>query len=540
MRHLFPLVPMLALATPAMAQTIDDQGASALRDSLARYVGRTAFDKGVLKVDVDGDAYKLEVDLKSLMALLPAEAGVTATFSPYVLRLKPRPDGDWDVASDAAPSGSFELKTPEGPTKVDLAIADGKFSGVFDPDIATFSTATASYSSLKMVSIDPLTRTDVTTGPSTFTQTAKAAAAGVDFTSSQPMADFVETITFTTPDTVPFPIVLKAPKVSFDVGGAGLRSREILDLVAFFVANSDEEKIKANQAEMKKLMLGALPLWEKISGAYGFTDLTVPSPLGEFGAKQLGVNIAADGIGNDGTLNYAIKIAGLKVPPEAAALAPTWAVALVPTDMELNFGGVNLNLDAPARKAIEALDLTKEPPLPDEVGQEIEADFMANLPRFAMARSFVKNADTEIAAFGEVSFPEGNTNKPDVNVTFEASGYDKLVEALQNAAKTDADAQQAFPILLAAKGFAKTLPDGKLQWVLNVKPDGSVVVNGSTMKGPDVEAEPEEPVDPNAPPGTLTSPPQTPDAPEEPAEPEAPSAPTDPNAPPGTLTKPSP
>lgn len=543
MRHLFPLVSLLAMATPAMAQTIDEQGASALRDSLARYVGQTAFDKGVLKVGVDGDAYKLEFDMKSLAALLPAEAGVTATFSPYALRVKPKADGTWDVAGDVFPNGSVGIKRPDGTEQdMEITVTDGKFSGVFDPALATFSTATGSYGGLKMVTSDPMSRTDVSTGASTFSYSAKAGAAGVDFTSTQPMADFVETVTINSPDnSMPFPIVVKAPKVAVDFNGAGVRSKEILDLVAFFVANSDEEKIKANQAEMKKLMLAALPLWQNISGAYGFTDLSVPSPLGEFGARQAGFDVRFDGIGTNGTLNYAVKIAGLKVPQEAAALAPAWAVSLVPTDMELNFGGANLNLDAPARKAIGALDLTKEPPLPDEVGQEIEADFMANLPRFAMARSFVKNADTEIAAFGEMSFPEGNTNKPDVSVTFEASGYDKLVEALQNAAKTDPDAQQAFPVLLAAKGFAKTLPDGKLQWVLNVKPDGSVIVNGATMKGPDVEPEPEpEPVDPNAPPGTLTSPPKAPAEPDAPAEPETPSVPTDPNAPPGTLTKPSP
>ena len=50
MRHLFPLVTMLSLATPALAQTIDEPGAAQLRESLSRYVGQTAFDKGVLHI----------------------------------------------------------------------------------------------------------------------------------------------------------------------------------------------------------------------------------------------------------------------------------------------------------------------------------------------------------------------------------------------------------------------------------------------------------------------------------------------------------
>lgn len=507
MRHLLPLVTLLALATPATAQTVDESGAIELRQSLSRYVGQTAFDKGVLKVALDGDAYKIEVDLQSLAGLFPAEAGVTASFSPYALRVKPRGDGTWDVSGDIMPNGAVDVKTPQGPQRMELAVTDGKFSGVFDPALATFSSATGSYATMKMVSTDPLTRTDVSTGASSLSYSAKAGAAGVDFTATQPIADFSETITFNDPGTAPFPIVLNAPKIVVESSGTGLRSQAIMDLVAFFVANSEEAKIKANQAEMKSLVLAALPLWDGIAGSYLFNDLTVPSPLGEFSAKEFGIVLRSDGVTTNGSLNYAFKVAGLKVPAEAASLAPVWAGPLVPTDMELNFGGANLNLDAPARKAIGALDLTKEPPLPDAVGKEIEAEFLASLPKFVMARSFVRNADTEIAAFGEVSFPEGNTEKPDIAMTFEATGYDKLVEALQEAAKTDTEAQQVFPALLAAKGFAKTLPDGKLQWAVNVKPDGSVLVNGATMKGPDAPSEPDPAeLDPNAPPGTLTRP----------------------------------
>ncbi|TIU51152.1 MAG: hypothetical protein E5W19_06000, partial [Mesorhizobium sp.] len=35
------------------------------------------------------------------------------------------------------------------------------------------------------------------------------------------------------------------------------------------------------------------------------------------------------------------------------------------------------------------------------------------------------------------------------------------------------------------KGFAKTLPDGKLEWAINTKADGSVTVNGVMLKPAD-------------------------------------------------------
>lgn len=509
MRQIALLSSVLAFASPALAQAIDPPGAAQLQDSLSRYVGKTAFDKGILKVAIDGDAYRIDLDMKALLALLPPDAKVKAEFTPYALRVKPRSDGDWDVAGDMMPNGSVDFAGPEGQQTMEWTIADGKFSGVYDPDLASFTTATGSYGSMKMVSTDALTKTDASTGAGNFSLTAGAAAGGqgIDFTSTQTMADFMETVNFTTPDAqIPFPIVLKSPQYAIDAKGAGFRSKPMLDLLAFFVANAEEAKIKANQGELKTLLLAALPIWDNLAGSGGFIDLSVPTPMGDFGASQLGLNFDFDGISQNGKLAYGFKLSGLKVPPQAAQLAPGWAVSLLPTDLEINLGGANLNLDGPARKAIEAMDLMKEPPLSDDVSSQIEADFKANLPKFIIGRSFVKNADTEISTTGEVTFPGANPEKPDVNMTIEATGYDKMVKVIQDASATDPQAQQAFPVLLAVKGFAKTLPDDRLQWVVNVKPDGSVIVNGGMIKGPDAPEPIPEPVDPNAPHGTLTNP----------------------------------
>lgn len=499
MRHTLPVFALLAFSMPAMAQAVDEQGAAQLTETLKRYVSQAAFDKGVLKVSVDGDAYKIDVDMKALLVLVPEAAKAKAEFSPYALRVKPRADGDWDVSGDMAPNGSVEFTGPEGPQKTAWTIVDGKFSGVFDPDLAAFSAATGSYGSMTMTGTAPLSKVDASTGPANFNLmgTQAAGGRGIDFTSSQTMADFMETITSISPDAqLPFPIVLKSPKYAIDARGAGVQSKPLLDLLAFLVANADKSAMSTNQAELKTLLLAALPLWDNLAGNGGFTDLTVPTPMGEFGATQLGINFDFDGIGQNGELTYGFKLAGLKVPQQATLMAPAWSVPLLPTDLEINVGGTNLNLDGPARKAIEAMDITKEPPLPDEVSKQIEADFKANPPKFVIGRSFIKNADTEISTTGEISFPGANPDKPDINMTVEASGYDKMVEVVQKAAATDPQAQQAFPFLLSVKGFGKALPDGKLQWIVNLKPDGSVTVNGGMIKGPDPVIPEGTPVEP--------------------------------------------
>ncbi len=70
-------------------------------------------------------------------------------------------------------------------------------------------------------------------------------------------------------------------------------------------------------------------------------------------------------------------------------------------------------------------------------------------------------------------------------MTFDVAGYDKLVEGLQEAAKSEPEVAQYVPVALAVKGFGKTLPDGRLEWIVNAAPDGSVTVNGVMLKPAD-------------------------------------------------------
>jgi hypothetical protein len=276
-----------------------------------------------------------------------------------------------------------------------------------------------------------------------------------------------------------FPLTLKTPELSVDAKGKGVRTKPLLDLLAFAVANEDEAKLKANQAELKSLMLAALPIWERIDGNYGFKDFEVESPVGKFGAAQFSTAFGMDGVSQNGKVDYAIKASGLTIPHQTL---PEWTVPLLPTDIDLNFGGANIDLNTMAKKAIEAFDLNKNPPLSDEFGKALVADFTAKNPKVVIGHSTVKNAGIEVAMEGEMTFPG---EKPDATVTIDVAGYDKIVDVLKEGAKSDEQMAQAFPFALAVKGFGKTLPDGRLEWVINTKADGSVTVNGAMLKGPD-------------------------------------------------------
>jgi len=527
MRYIVPVVAVLTLASPAAAQSVDATGASQLTEDLKRYLGQTAFEKGIVAVALDGDAYKITFAINALSTILPENAKATLNFDSYEIRVKPRSDGSWDVAGPLLPNGSAAFETPQGPQSMAWTSTDGLFTGVYDPALGSFTTAEGSVSKITSLSTEPLTNSEAAFGAGKFTMSGKPGAnGGVDFDTQQSFADFSQTVTITDP-SAPMKFTMASPQVKAVSTGSGLRSKPLLDLGAFLVANSDDEaKIKANQAELKDRLLAILPVWNRIDGSYGLTDLNVGTPFGQFTAKDAGVSVAMDGISTNGSLNYGMKFAGLTVP---AGLLPEWSAKILPTEIDLNFGGANLDLDTMVRAAIEAFDLNNNPPIPDDVAAKIGMDFLAKEPKFVINQSIVKNAETQFAFSGDAVM---RGEKPDVNLTIDATGYDAMVAHVQTAAASDPQAQQAYPALLAGKGFAKTMPDGSLQWVVNIKPDGSILVNGGMIKGPDAVEAP-APIDPNAPPGTLTSPP----AAETPAPNPAP-APVDPNAPPGTLTSP--
>lgn len=482
MKRVLPLVFVLALSAPALAQTVDNQGAKQLSDNLARYFGKQIFDIGFLKISVDGDAYKLAFDFKPVAALLAKDQSFKFDVPPYSMLTKPRKDGQWDVSADTSLAGSLDFTGPQGPQHIDLSISNNKFSGVYDPGLAAFVSGTGSMDGMTMKTREAKQEADVSAGAGTATIMAtKAANGGIDFTVAQKVLSFAETIKVNDPENgLSFPASISSPELSVDATGKGFKTKPLLDLLAFAVANESDEKVKANQAEFKSLLLAALPVWERIDGTYRFKDFAVESPVGKFGATQLSTAFGMDGVSQSGKVDYAIKASGLTVPHQ---MLPAWTVPLLPTDIDLNFGGADIDLDTMAKKAIEAFDLNKNPPLTDEFGNGLVAEFLAKKPKVVLGHSTVKNGDVEVAMEGEMTFPGGE--KPDATVTVDVAGYDKIVDALKEAAKSDEQMAQAFPFALAVKGFGKTLPDGRLEWVIDTKADGSVKVNGAMLKGPD-------------------------------------------------------
>lgn len=477
-RYALPFLSVVAFTSPALSQTIDNDGARQIVSDLARYLGSTVFDKNLIKVAADDDAYRLTIDFDAMIRQLP-KASMMVDPSSIMLRLKPQADGTWNVANSIAPTGMFMATSPDGPVSMKWSIADGKMTGTYDPALAAFSSLTMSNGPLTLTTQAPEQTTDVNVAGLTIElESVQSAKGGIDVVIKQDMSDLTETVKVKDLGE-DFPVLIKVARSNAVTKASGLQSKAFLDLLAFAVANSSEAQVKARQAELKTLLLAALPLWNNIEGSQDWHDTSIVTPLGNLEAAKLSMALSLDGITQDSALTYRIQATDLTVP---AYLLPAWAVSLVPSDIDVSFGGKSLNLEKPVRTFVGAFDLNKAPVVTDEIGELTKWQFLDKQPKMVVPRSTIGNKDYRIELEGEMTYIE---EKAAFHAVLDVDGYDKIVDALQGGAATDPDLQQAFTGLLAMKAFAKTMPDGRLQWVVDMQPDGSVRVNGSMLKAAD-------------------------------------------------------
>jgi hypothetical protein len=476
LRHIVPF--LFLLSAPAFVQAADTGGAEALIAVLARYIGTTAFDKGVVKITVQDDAYRVELDFDKLVSLLRIQDGLTLDIEPYVLSVKPRADATWDISGNPVPSGIIEIETENGSQTSEWQATDASFSGIYDPALAGFSTAAGKSGMISITTTDPASTSEFSAASGSFqTQSTRNAVRGVDFTALRTLSGVVQTMRFVVADSGSgLPIVLRSPELTYSSSATGFQSQALLDLLAFAVDHADEERMQAAQPQLKTMLRAALPLWENLSGAIDWREPSIGSPAGIFSAADARFAITMDGARKDGTISFGLEIDNLTVP---AGLLPQWSAPLLPEDLDVNFGGTGFDLEGLATTAIEAIDLSRDPPPSEEAGGTI-VDRLLDMPhKFLLNRSTISNKDTVLSASGEMTFVNGERT---LTATVEIAGFDTAMQAIQAASATAPEAQQAYLIAAGVKGLAKTLSDGRLQWVVDMAPDGAVTINGTPVK----------------------------------------------------------
>ena len=465
------LLALTATALPTFAATTTDDAAK-LQASLGAYLGKGA---DAVKVTPDGDGFKVTFDFSSLMAKAKIN-GAEMTMTPLELNLTPEGSGKWKVKREGP--FAFASKVP-GEFSITENFESYNINGEYDEALAAMSTFELS---AKNISFDedltsktgtPVKADGKIDSISVNGTSVANPAGGVDVKFSEPFgaAVFHETIGTATEGALA--LQFKMTGGNFDGSFTSIRSVSLLELLKFTVAHQDKDALIKDQAGFKTALSAALPIFANVNGTGTMNKLEVQTPMGPATAEKLVFGNSLNGLVKDGKITETFNVEGLVLPP---GMAPSWAASLLPKNIALSATIAGYDAETVAKAAIDAMDLSKDPPVPKDVSDRL-IDLL--LPKGTVDVSFEKtsvNNDTyNISAEG--NFQAGPAAMPSGKAHIAAKGLDDIMKVVQ-ASPPEAGLQSGTAVIIAAKGMAKTETDGSLSWDVQATPDGKLLVNG--------------------------------------------------------------
>jgi hypothetical protein len=469
---------MALWSTTALAQATDE-GAADLLAMFQTYLGST---EGVVSVVADGESYAVTLDPTPLMALVPAEAGLTATISKIDMTVTDNEDGTWSYSVDQPVSVAYEVpQMMKTRTEYGQVVLDG----VFDEELG----ASSEYSLSVKNMVTEQTQTDPSMGEVsvkltqdslTVEGTAEAGETGVDGEFSSKATNLAYDMTIPGAEGAA-PMTISATVAEAGATGTltGYQPEGVMGLIAFVVANPDPAMIEADKAGLKSALEAMLPVFDNILVEGGYKDLVVQTPMGPVGLAEVGMTIDMNGAVAEGKYRQAISFKGLSLPE---GVLPPFAAPLVPSEMTLDVGASGFDLAAAASLALTQLDLATGATPP----ADLEAQMMAALlPEGTVNITLAPGATT--APVYRLTYEGAMTVGPNMpmpvgKARIGLTGLDKINEALM-ASPPEMGMQDMAPMLGMAQMMAQPGVDGELIWEIEATDAGGLLINGQDMMG---------------------------------------------------------
>lgn len=473
-RTLFTAFLFITASSPALAAATPE-GAAKIATALQAYFGS---EPGVVTVTPAGDSYGLKIDVAPFIAKAnPAEFSGSVT--PIEMTLTEQGGGKWKVDQDQAITFNFKAGNV---AEINGALGSYKGTGVFDEALGYFESSSGSltdFSFRQVISPPGQGTQDVSysIGEMTYQSAFQAAGAdAADGTSQYVMKNVSETITMPADGASGMPgmnFVVSMASLVQDGKITGLKAKPFLNIAAFLVAHPSKELMIADQQAFKDLLRAAIPVFGKVEATAKGDAIKVMSPVGEFGAANFAFDVGMNGVVNDGWFRERFAFEGLTTP---AGIIPPWAADLVPQKFAVDFDVSGFDLASPAGMVLDNLDLSKEPPLPAEMEQQLVSALLPQgVVKIGLGPSNIVTKIAELGAKG--SMTAGPMAMPAGEATVTLLGFDALLAAIQ-AIPPEMGAGQAIPALMMAKGMSKAGENGALLWEIKSTPEGSVTING--------------------------------------------------------------
>ncbi len=470
-----PILPVAA--APAATQ----QEADRLKAVFERYVGHpTSGEAGSVSVTPEGTAYRAIIDYKLMMR--PLETfGLSVEPATQSVLLTPNDNGTWQVTSDAMPPLTMHVKDQT----IAMASSTYKYQGVYDPKLGIFLDQTATQDGVTLDQEAPALVQHRRSGHTILTQKAVPAdgdRANIDahyalsdvtaqaIMRSPPPPASVEVA----PAAPPVELSYTLPTSTLDVHIDRLRTWSLLDLWAFFVAHPSHDAITASQEELRGLLKAALPVLSGLKEGGATTGMTMQSQFGEFKAGKLAASLEIADLAGAGKIAVALSADDLVVP---TMTLPPWSAGLLPTTLDIRPTVTGVHVDEGAKEAVDSFDLNHDGFVPEQ-SQKIGHILWPGDGKVTLAPSHIGTPLLDLKFEGEATIGD----VPAGQLTVTATGIDKAIAALQDAAAADPTAGQVLAQLVAAKNLGKLNPDGSFVWVVEASASGPLSVNGIPLK----------------------------------------------------------
>ena len=472
----------------AMPATADEAGR--LTTLFERYVGVPAAGQpAAVTVSPEGESYRMTVDLKQALKGLESY-GVTIDPSVSTVILTPLADGTWKVATAESPP----IVAHFGEQSIAIKAATTAFDSLYDPRMSAFKTIEAQYTGYDYSSTKPglvqnshsdrigVTVSGMPADGGTVSGTAHEVVTGirVDVLSkppSPPPPSATEGSAASAPTPVPATTAVSyaAPTATLDLSADKLHSKNLLDIWAFLVAHPSRNDLAAVQDEFRGILRAALPLASALRESASAEGLSITTPIGPFTVKTSSGSIDVANLDGIAKATTTLAIGGLTVPP---GQLPPWTDGLVPTDLSLTVGADGLHAGEAAAEAVNDFDLKSDRPFTPDQSTRIGHLAMPGVATVTLLPSRLTSKLLDLRLDGAATFGDA----PDGHLSIRTTGLDKAIATLQAASASDPSAGQALGPLVLAKNLAKPQPDGSLSWLVELKGNGPVTVNGAPLQ----------------------------------------------------------
>jgi hypothetical protein len=471
----------VGLAGASQGAEVSEQGAKDLRGTLTHFLSHDLADSGFLSVKPTGNRYEITYDLAKFFDKVSSSDFSIAGLKPLTMFAEPAAKGLWNIDGDNSLDISAHSKMGNGPpTDLHYALASLVYSGVFDPAISYLRSLDVTARDLKLSSAaGPETIEASAAGLTYKLSTIDTAKSGtVDMLSNGTMPGFYEKITGPSSGNAE----VKADQFDFNAKATGVPVKELRDLLHFVFEHVKAKKLsKSGSDKFERLVRDALPLFVSLDETATANNLSVVTDMGKVGLSKLTYSFKMDGLTKASSVGFGLRAENLKLD---SSVVPAGYAALVPDTAVVEVGIPDMNFAAAADILLQT-DFSSEHATSAETGRRIEQAVFPNdrltidFPEIS-AISSVYDVDVS----GKLVSDLQQTSRYALQMSVLARDYDKTIAFVQNAAKSDPELNQISFVMMMAKGFAKTDPDGRQRWDLAVAEDGTFSVNGQVMTAP--------------------------------------------------------